>query len=114
MFPSRHRIRNWFFRNTGKPVEVVNTSAFFVRAYQNKIDAQSHISIIVPKKVYRSAVDRNASRRQLSVVCEKRIDVLKPYFYTISLKRQMETKEMQKELDTLLQKNFLDKTLDVV
>ena len=91
MIPKKSRITRENFEKVMKKGGLLNSSLFSLRFLQNPYKT-THFSVVVSKKVAKTAVSRNKLRRWGYSVLKKETDVLKkPYFIIFFEKKGAET-----------------------
>lgn len=106
MIPKKNRISKEFFEEISKKGKNINSSLFSIKYLKNSLK-NSLFSVVVSKKVSKTAVERNLIKRRYKYIINKHKNLIKQgYFIVFYIK-----KESKNENFSNIQEEFL-KTLE--
>jgi ribonuclease P protein component len=108
MIPKTSRISREDFEKVMKKGGFLNSSFFTFRFLENPLKS-THFSVVVSKKIAKTAVSRNKIRRRVYSIIKKHTKELKkPYFITFFAKKGVETakfNEVEQDILKILEKS---------
>ncbi|HMO78759.1 MAG TPA: ribonuclease P protein component [Candidatus Paceibacterota bacterium] len=100
MFSSKNRLDNESVRNILKNnVGAINTPLFYAKRIKNDLNLY-RFAILIPKKIYKKAVDRHKIKRKIISIIKEFEDISK-CDYVLTLKKDinsLDKTEIQKDL----------------